>query len=63
MVAGALVGREHGGAQSHLLFELWVELVLPQVIERRPALPHPDPREMLDWGPQRSAWRVYDPGS
>ena len=28
VVAGALVGREHGGAQSHLLFELWVELVL-----------------------------------
>ena len=35
VVAGALVGREHGGAQSHLLFELWVELVLPQVIERK----------------------------
>ena len=25
VVAGALVGREHGGAQSHLLFELWVQ--------------------------------------
>ena len=35
------------GAQSHLLFELWVELVLPQVIERQLALPHPD-REMLE---------------
>ena len=61
VVAGALVGREHGGAQSHLLFELWVELILPQVIERRPALPRPDPSEMFDWSPQRARRRIYDP--
>ena len=57
VVAGALVGREHGGAQSHLLFELWVELILPQVIERHPALPHPDSSQVLD-SPQRSAYRT-----